>query len=112
MASGDQDLSDAITIVNELPHLAGAKGWPGGVEFDDYHLAQAIRKTSYGSKFSMSGNFEDRPGYLKKFPKGPKGPINPFEAYPDPKTAWKNRYSNRWSTYVHDILNQNCKVGG
>lgn len=109
----DQDLGDASTIVNELPHLAGTKeGWPKRDTYDDYALAQAINKTAYGSRSTLKGTYDPR--VTARFPnlKGPKNPFerNPLELFPGSKSVKENRYSNLWSNYVHDIINQLCGV--
>ncbi|HET6977827.1 MAG TPA: DUF4214 domain-containing protein [Pyrinomonadaceae bacterium] len=105
-----QDLADASTIINELPHLAGVKGgWPSHEEYDDFGLAQALHATSYDSKSTLRGRFEDDPRRVARWP-NQIGPMNPFEAFPEAKSAGENRYDKRWSSYVHDLLMQNCRM--
>lgn len=90
---GDQDEYDASGIVNELPHLAGSKeGWPKRNEYDDLSLARAAYDGGYDKYF----RFFTVP--------------NPFSTYPDKKSQERNRYSNIWSSYFHDILKQHCPV--
>ena len=106
----DQDLSDATTIINELPHLAGTKeGYPKRHTYDDFALAQAIYKTPYASRSTLKGRYEDDPRIVARFP-NLRGPKNAFEAYPDFASAWKNRRSNLWSNYLHDIITAICGV--
>ena len=98
----NQDRADASTIVNELPHIAGTKGgWPRS-EYDDFALAQATHSTSYGSNFSLVGNYPND----KRFGKLAGRPKNPFA---DPG-AQQNRYDSRWSNYFHNILRQECAL--
>jgi hypothetical protein len=87
----DQDEYDASGIVNELPHLAGSRGgYPHRNEYDDLSLARATFNSGYDKYFRFFSV------------------SNPFSTYPDKKSQERNRYSNIWSSYFHDILSQHC----
>jgi hypothetical protein len=98
--NANQDRSDASTIINELPHIAGTKGGFPRQEYDDFALAHATHSTSYGGNFSLVGNYPTD----KFFGKLAGRPKNPFA---DPNAA-RNRYDSRWSNYFHNILRQEC----
>ena len=91
--SADQDRDDARMIIEELPHLAGAKGgWPKRREYDDLQLARATRAAGYDKFF----RFFSVP--------------NPFSTFPTAKSQEQSRESNVWSSYFHDILRQHCPM--
>ena len=99
----NQDREDASTIINELPHIAGTKGgWPNRQEYDDFALAYATHSTSYGSNFSLLGNYP----MSRRFGKLAGRPKNPFA---DPSSQ-RNRDDVRWSNYFHNILRQECAL--